>query len=460
MIPGRDPVFLNIFCCPQNGTSVKHFFIPLEGSSQGRSESGVRQVGQAHVSDESQLQVTRKDGESSLTVSKVQSGLIARGRRDAAMPAKPSPPDPTDPLAETRRLAEAGDADAQYRLGDAYAHGEGEDYGQAIHWWLKAADQGHTRAWDYLHYFYKWDLYDNKKGAAEARAEGVHWLRKAAGEGNADAKSILGAAYFYGRGVQQDDAESARLWQEASEAGCHRNTEYLGYLYFDAGVAQNYSEAVKWLRKSTRSEFGYVELCLGKCYFYGLGVQQDYAEAARWLLDALHTDAAPYEEIGYLLSRIYAFDEVMKKWRWPAEGEDGWQDYTEDVKWNRENTEAGYEAGQFNFGLAYAYGRGVQRDDAEAAKWFRKAADEGSVWAQFHLAVAYDKGRGVPQDYVQAHMWLSLASRAEVRSKMSTLATGDVQKYASDARGELARKMTPQQIEEAQRLTREWKSSK
>jgi hypothetical protein len=35
------------------------------------------------VTDETKLQVTRKDGESSLTLSKARSGLITRGRRDA-----------------------------------------------------------------------------------------------------------------------------------------------------------------------------------------------------------------------------------------------------------------------------------------------------------------------------------------------------------------------------------------
>ena len=38
------------------------------------------------MSDESQLQVRPKDGDSSLSLSRVRSGLIARGRRDAAMP--------------------------------------------------------------------------------------------------------------------------------------------------------------------------------------------------------------------------------------------------------------------------------------------------------------------------------------------------------------------------------------
>ena len=55
-------------------------------------------------------------------------------------------------------------------------------------------------------------------------------------------------------------------------------------------------------------------------------------------------------------------------------------------------------------------------------------------------------GEGVPQDYVRAHMWLNLAA-AQDKSQYH---------FAAKARDELAAKMTPAQIAEAQRLAREW----
>jgi len=54
----------------------------------------------------------------------------------------------------------------------------------------------------------------------------------------------------------------------------------------------------------------------------------------------------------------------------------------------------------------------------------------------------------VPQDYVQAHMWLNLAA-----SRVS----GDDQKKYADQRDDIAKKMTAEQIAEAQRQAREWK---
>ncbi len=56
----------------------------------------------------------------------------------------------------------------------------------------------------------------------------------------------------------------------------------------------------------------------------------------------------------------------------------------------------------------------------------------------------YVFGQGVQQDYVQAHTWFTLAEAQG----------GDNARKNSKI---IARKMTPAQIAEAQRLVREWK---
>ena len=75
-----------------------------------------------------------------------------------------------------------------------------------------------------------------------------------------------------------------------------------------------------------------------------------------------------------------------------------------------------------------------------------QAAEQGYALAQAGLGVMYDEGWGVQQDYVHAHMWLSLA----VEHGYET---------AKEGRDEVAAKMTPAQIAEAQRLAREWVQS-
>jgi len=90
----------------------------------------------------------------------------------------------------------------------------------------------------------------------------------------------------------------------------------------------------------------------------------------------------------------------------------------------------------------------VPQDYAEAVRWYRKAADQGDAGAQINLSGMYERGDGVPQDYVQAHLWINLAA---------SRASGETRSNGPRSRDRLARKMTAQQIAEAQRLAREWK---
>jgi TPR repeat protein len=105
---------------------------------------------------------------------------------------------------------------------------------------------------------------------------------------------------------------------------------------------------------------------------------------------------------------------------------------------------------QFSIGRMYYIGQGVPRDNAKADAWYRKAADQGFDYAQFDLGVAYeDGGLGVPQDYALAHMWFNLASSAATNT--------DLRQMAVQNRDHVAAKMTPAQIDEAQRMARSWK---
>ena len=111
--------------------------------------------------------------------------------------------------------------------------------------------------------------------------------------------------------------------------------------------------------------------------------------------------------------------------------------------------EQGDATAQFKLGLSYSTGRGVTQSDVEATKWFRRAAEQGDDDAQFNLAANYFFGIGVPQDYIEAHKWANLAvSRAPDEITRESHLTMLEQ---------IAEKLTPEQIAEAQKLAREWK---
>ena len=111
-------------------------------------------------------------------------------------------------LREWRPLAEHGDAEAQFRLGQMYHGGEGvpQDYAEAAKWYRKAAEQGATNGQFGLGSIYKFGL-----GVPQDYAEAAKWYRKAADQGDALAQYSLGHMYKEGNGVPQDLA-LAHMW--------------------------------------------------------------------------------------------------------------------------------------------------------------------------------------------------------------------------------------------------------
>jgi len=104
---------------------------------------------------------------------------------------------------------------------------------------------------------------------------------------------------------------------------------------------------------------------------------------------------------------------------------------------------------QFILGIAYNKGQGVEQDDAEAVKWYRKAAEQGYYPAMNLLGASYIAGKGVPQDFVQSYFWFSLAT---------SRATGENYIKSNSGREHAARMLTPENLMEAQRMTKEWEA--
>ena len=118
-------------------------------------------------------------------------------------------------------------------------------------------------------------------------------------------------------------------------------------------------------------------------------------------------------------------------------------DYAEALRILRPAAEQGDAEAQNAIGSMYSNGDGVPQDYAEAVRWVHLSAEQGYASAQRGLGYAYKNGFGVPQDFVQAHMWLNLAG-----SQGSPM--------AQSWRDDVASRMTPDQIAEAQQLAREW----
>lgn len=96
-----------------------------------------------------------------------------------------------------RPLAERGDADAQFNLGQAYRLGRGVpiNLGAAKTWFERAANGGHLDAETTL------GLLQFQNGE---QAQGLKWLKQAADQGEPRALLVYGTALYNGDGVTQD----------------------------------------------------------------------------------------------------------------------------------------------------------------------------------------------------------------------------------------------------------------
>ncbi|MCX7284042.1 MAG: SPOR domain-containing protein [Novosphingobium sp.] len=108
--------------------------------------------------------------------------------------------------------AAAGDADAQFNMGQAYKLGKGVplDLKRAEAWYRKAASQGHIKASDTMGLLL---FQDNRK------SEALPYLQASAERGEPRAMYILGIAHFNGDVVGKDWVRAYALMNRAASAG-------------------------------------------------------------------------------------------------------------------------------------------------------------------------------------------------------------------------------------------------
>lgn len=100
-----------------------------------------------------------------------------------------------------RQLAQSGDADAQFRLGEFYVRGEGmaKDAVKACDWFERAADQGHVQAFHVLA-----DCYLNGEGREQDTDTAVYLYGSAAESGLVRSQYQLARMYATGSGVPKN----------------------------------------------------------------------------------------------------------------------------------------------------------------------------------------------------------------------------------------------------------------
>ena len=150
--------------------------------------------------------------------------------------------------------------------------------------YIEASEKGYADA-----QFFR-AIYCFRKGENE---EGRKWLDKAVQQGLAVAQHMMGSIYRNGwYGVEKNKGLAFLNESMAAQKGNIPAQMELGLAY---GLADQYKDAVEWLRKAAESGNSEAHIYLGMCYEEGLGVERDYNEALKlydWSFERDHNKTA------------------------------------------------------------------------------------------------------------------------------------------------------------------------
>ena len=156
---------------------------------------------------------------------------------------------------ELDRLAENGNAEAQYKMGIFLSTGKDieKDAEEGFKWFLKAAEQGHPGAQYAVALSYHLGVVNTNYDTVvhKNETEVFKWLTKAANQGEQDAMIDLANCYREGVGTAVDYKKAAKLVRKSAESGYSRGQYAMGVYYVDGiGVQKNSNEAFKWFAKA------------------------------------------------------------------------------------------------------------------------------------------------------------------------------------------------------------------
>ncbi len=201
---------------------------------------------------------------------------------------------PQEQVIAYRKSAEAGDAAAQCRLGDAYEKGVGVEKSarEALRWYKKSADQGYA----YGQYCVGWYYFHGLR-VEKNLEEAARYYMLSADNGNAFSPYYLADMYATGNGVQKNEAKAERLYRVSAERGYVKAQFKMGWLYSHGElVTKDQTEAYKWYLKAAEQGDDAAANNIGWMYEDGIGIPKDLEKAIAWYRIAVKAGSAKAKE--------------------------------------------------------------------------------------------------------------------------------------------------------------------
>lgn len=339
------------------------------------------------------------------------------------------------------RAAQRNDLDAQFELANYYLQDNpaAEQYAQAVKWLRQAVAREHVRA----HYILGKLEYEGK-GTPANPAKAIELLSLAAENGLLEASRYLDTVKASNSHLASDTAtavpaqqtantsspDSAKPRPAASIAGALQlriepqvdaNDYYR--MGLDAltgeGNKRQVDKAAEYFQKAAEMNHGKAQYQLAKLYQQGIGVKQDDNLHKLWLEKAARAGVN---------SAKRDLNASKKDAEIPSPGQ------AQSALTLTLTNEKGSSANELYIkGLNYLTGTDVPKDPVKAADLFLKAADLNHPRSQYQLGLMYVDGIGLERDTDEARQWLSkaadagLADARDVLNNLQPRNTSDVE---------------------------------
>ncbi len=309
---------------------------------------------------------------------------------------------------EYKKVAEAGDAEAQFLLSNMYfdAIGTSFDSAEGIRWLTAAANQDHHDAQFTLSV-----LYSNGRYVTQSEVEAFNWGLRAANNGNLMAHFTVGTYYMQGAGTDADPAKGIEWHTKGADLGLRDSQYTLGVAYENGiGVDQNYETALNYLREAAKNG---MPDAITKLSAQGITISLDETLASNAIVEEAE------------LSRFSGDNETaITKYKQAAE---------------QNNALA-----QFQLGEIYLYGLMGEIDYVEAYNNYLAAGKNGDAQAHYRIGNMHVRGQaGLSQELVPTLAWFLIAAKTASGEDQGAIRT-------------LVPAMTEEQLDQAEKFADDW----
>lgn len=172
-------------------------------------------------------------------------------------------------------VAHAGD------LEDGLAAYKAKDYAHTFVLLAPLADSGDREA-----QFVLGEMYRKGEGLSRSAQEALPLLTKSAEAGHAGAQLVLGQVYDTGEGVDPDPDAALQWLTRAAESGDAQGQLNLGLHYIRVEAHRDFELAAKWIRLAAEQNEAEAEYFYARLLLDGRGVAANAEEATQWFAKA------------------------------------------------------------------------------------------------------------------------------------------------------------------------------